>query len=633
MNGTCPAVISPAEEQAAFSDAICNLTTLRNRWTATADVSDRAKLVDEATGKLVIVKIVDPVKFDFYIDEVADVTGITKKSLRGKIGRASSFAMTTAAAANSPRKSAQSSTDAMLNACADPRPKIRLPGEGRLLSEFAIELATHLVGKDIYCRNGEIVALEDGQLIHLDAQKLRAWVERHLVCYRKCRAREQVYKVDVTMRMDDAAGVLSAPQFSERLLKLRRVNHARLPVIRADGQLQLLPEGYDLNSQTLTLPGVEYAQNMEPTAAVRVINDLLVEFNFADGERSKAVAVAGMVGLYVAHLLPERSLRPAFIFAANAEGAGKTLLVSCIVTPTLGELSTGCKSAAEEEIRKVILTAVREGRAVIFLDNLKGRLSSEALEAFLSAPVWSDRKLGVNETITADNLATVFITGNGMTVSPDIRRRALFGELHLEDERAEDRIFKRTLDLPTLLAMRPMILAALWSLVKSWDAQGRPAPTRSHSAFPSWAKIVGGIVEAAGFGCPLDTATVQAAADPDADDMRSLVKGMEGKKALSFADLVDLARSLGCFEGIIGTDETELDRKAASTLGRLLSRYDRRLVGSLRFIMDGKGHSRKYHVEALNSTWSHGQHGLLAKAKEQDIQELDGNTMQTMQTM
>ena len=438
------------------------------------------------------------------------------------------------------------------------------------------------------------------------------------------------------MRIDDANGVIVAPQFTGQLLKLRRVNHARLPVMRADGRVELLPVGYDLETQTLTLPGVEYQTDLALGDAVEIINDLLSEFCFADGERSKAVALAAMLGLYAGQLLPEKSLRPCFIFAANAEGAGKTLLVSCIVTPTLGELPTGCKPADEDEVRKVLLTTVREGRAVVFFDNLKGHLNSDAIEGFVSAPVFTGRKLGVNESITADNLATVFITGNGLTVSPDMRRRSLFVELHLEVERAEDRQFRRPLDLPALLPMRPKILAALWALVNHWNTQGRPAPRRSHSAFPSWANMVAGIVEAAGFACPLETANVTAAADQDGDDMRQLVKGMAVKgEPIPFADLVTLARGLGCFENIIGSEETD-DLKHADRMkmARLLTRYDRRLVGTHRFIVTGKGHGRKFRVEAGNQdAHSHTPHTVSPNTGKGHIRETDGKSVQSVRSV
>jgi hypothetical protein len=90
----------------------------------------------------------------------------------------------------------------------------------------------------------------------------------------------------------------------------------------------------------------------------------------------------------------------------------------------------------------------------------------------------------VSKSFCGENNVTVLITGNGCTVSPDIRRRSLFVELFMEQERAEDRKFKRILDDGEFLAMRPRILAALWALVREWDAAGRPKPSRTHTAFP-----------------------------------------------------------------------------------------------------------------------------------------------------
>lgn len=71
---------------------------------------------------------------------------------------------------------------------------------------------------------------------------------------------------------------------------------------------------------------------------------------------------------------------------------------------------------------------------------------------------------------------TVLITGNGCSVSPDIRRRSLFVELFMEEEHAEDREFKRALDDRELLVLRSDILAALWAFVREWDIAERPKP-------------------------------------------------------------------------------------------------------------------------------------------------------------
>lgn len=517
------------------------------------------------------------------------------------------------------------------------KPLIRLPCEDWLVSQFAVEVAAHVFHAQIYLRGGEVISLVDGELRPMTPRTFRTWVEQHLYTYRVRMQRALTIQVNTTMTEDVAAATLASPQFRERLLKLQRVNHTRLPVMRGDGRIELLPDGYDMPTRTLTQPGIEYQTDLAIADAVEIVNDLLSEFNFADGQRSKAVAVAMMLTLYAGQLIPEGALRPCFIVTKNAEGAGATTLVMIAVVPVLGMMPTGVKTDDDGETRKALTAAVREARQVILLDNQKARLSSAALEAFISSPQWSDRLLGENSTIAGPNLATVFATANGCTVSADMRRRSLFAELHLDVERAEDRQFRRPLDLPTLLALRTKVLAALWSMVRHWDSNGRPGPSRSHSAFSSWAQTVAGIVEAAGFGCCLETASVAVAADQDGQDMRALVNAMAGNaEPLSFSDLVTLAREQGCFESVIGNgDADELKPSARSLLGKMLGRYDRRTVGDHRFIIEGKGHKRRYRLETVApiQQGQQGQQGLSVELGKRDISKLGGNTLSHLATM
>jgi hypothetical protein len=48
----------------------------------------------------------------------------------------------------------------------------------------------------------------------------------------------------------------------------------------------------------------------------------------------------------------------------------------------------------EEELRKRLVAALREGRLVILLDNIRGQFGSAALEAFLTSELYSDREFG-----------------------------------------------------------------------------------------------------------------------------------------------------------------------------------------------------------------------------------------------
>lgn len=385
-----------------------------------------------------------------------------------------------------------SGRDSMHAAMDGNRPKIRLPGDDWLLSDTAATLGQQLRDKLLFVRNGELVTLDASELRIVTSQMFRTLVERHVVGYRKRKSKNGTFAVDVTMTDGEARGILASSQFLEKLRTVVRLNLCRLPILRGSREIELLPDGYDLASQTLTISSVSYPEDLPIVDAIEVINDLFSEFIFADKQRSKAVAVAALVGMYCPELLPEGALRPCVIITKNAEGAGATTLVRCAVVPVVGALPTGVKSADEDETRKALTAIVREGRSVVLLDNQKSRLSSAALESFLSTPTWTDRLLGVSQMFTGRNLATLFVTSNGCRVSPDMRRRSLFIELHLEAERAEDRIFRRpsTWRRCSGCVLRFSPLAGHWCGIGSRRGNRGRAERTQH--FPSGPRSSGG---------------------------------------------------------------------------------------------------------------------------------------------
>src|SRR4029077_10727928 len=101
---------------------------------------------------------------------------------------------------------------------------------------------------------------------------------------------------------------------------------------------------------------------------------------------------------------------------------------------------------------------------------------------------------------------------------------------------------------------------------------------------------------------------IRNAADTDGSDMRELVKRLGGSTPVKFDGLVAIAREHGLLERLIGS-EGDLRPSDKSAFGKLLKRYDRRIFGDRkRFVVDGKGHSRRFY--AVNEVQAaHGQHG------------------------
>jgi Bifunctional DNA primase/polymerase, N-terminal/Primase C terminal 1 (PriCT-1) len=488
---------------------------------------------------------------------------------------------------------------ALLN---DPRPKLSLPGDDILLGDYAAKFGAHMRG--LLFRHGrDVVIVEGGAMRVIGAQELRTLAEKRVICCRKRSSRDGVVEVGITMTAEEARGTLPSPQFLAALDPIKGVVSHRAPVSRSNGDIELLPLGYDAESQTMTLASVEYADNMLFDEAVSVLRSLFSEFEFADNGRSLAVAVSALISLYAQQILPPDTLRPVFIYTKNCEGAGATTAAACAIVPVLGDLPTGSQPGDNEEMRKLLTSTLREGRRVVLLDNIKTVIGGAALEAFCSATTHTDRVLGENATVTLANDVTVAGTANGATLTPDMRRRSLVCELHLSVERAEDRQFKRPLNVAVLKEMRPQILASCWALVRHWEAQGRPRPSRSHSAFPEWAATIAGVVENAGFGCPLATPETMFAPDEDGDNMRLLVAAMKTGKQYNTAELYALCRTNQIFTSLVGLHQGLMDRSQLTTMGRLLARYHNRIVGERRFMLGGVGHKRTFTAEKVgNST-------------------------------
>ena len=130
----------------------------------------------------------------------------------------------------------------------DGRIFIRLPGENRLLSEFAADLGKALANTEIYNRNGLPFVIDHltKNLKFMTAETFRTWVEDYLVCFDIDRPKDgQIFRIRRTMSVTEANTVLASPQFLKCLRCILRINQVSLPVLRMSGQIELLPAGFD----------------------------------------------------------------------------------------------------------------------------------------------------------------------------------------------------------------------------------------------------------------------------------------------------------------------------------------------------------------------------------------------------
>jgi hypothetical protein len=506
------------------------------------------------------------------------------------------------------------STRSILGIHAAGLPTVELPRKDRPISDFAHDVGSQLSGADIFQRSGIPFILNEGKtaLKEIKHRTFRTWVEDHFLCCRYVYVtpflppRQEIE----TMGVELANTVLNSPQFIQYLPVVDVVNSVSLPVMRKSNLIELLPKGYDPEAQVFTVYSVDYDKNMSLDEAVEFFDDLLAEFPFADPGRSKAVLMSCMLTLFAAGLLPDKTMRPAFIFAANAEGAGKTFLALIAVIAVTGRDTVQPLSSDEEEIRKRLLATLKSGAPVVVLDNLKGYLSSSALEGWLTAHSYEDRILGTSDNLSGEKKSTTIITGNGLTVSPDMRRRTLWIELFLEDLKAENRSIKAPLEVGDLHRLRPQVLSALWAMVREWDKAGRPEAAKTHASFIQWSKIIGGILEHAGYESPTLPPDLRHGGDTITEDFTELANhmGSPGVGSFDFMAVVRVCVYKGLFEFMLadvkdpktsGCIDVEVPPKTKSMFGKFLSKWHGRMVGPGRFVVEGKGHSRVFRVERI----------------------------------
>ncbi|MDR0532521.1 MAG: hypothetical protein LBH01_01045 [Verrucomicrobiales bacterium] len=140
-----------------------------------------------------------------------------------------------------------------------PLPKVALPGNDELLLDFAKQLLEKLKDKGLYRRDKiPVVPFRQGRRLEaMDAVAFRSWVERHVVCYRTRYDREGNPVDELrSMPRELAAAVLESWDFWPGLPEIERCHPVPMPVLRADGTLELLEPGYDAESKTLTFDGL-----------------------------------------------------------------------------------------------------------------------------------------------------------------------------------------------------------------------------------------------------------------------------------------------------------------------------------------------------------------------------------------
>jgi hypothetical protein len=519
------------------------------------------------------------------------------------------------------------------------RALIKIPSDQRELVDFCDECGKILGEKDRLFRRDRLVVVINNEQARLDMLTPSAMCSfaQHYIQFFRFKVAEndegekETQTIIKNISADTARKLLESWDMMNHLPNIRRVNPVRLPVFFGGGyvrgRIELLPAGYSDEQGIYTVPSsIAYDETMTKAQAKEILDGLLKHFPFLNN-RSRASAIAAMLTMFCANMLPRGATRPANLYIGNGPGAGKTLLAKVAVMPVAGECEARTLPG-KEETRKMLDALAMDASIYSLLDNIKTRIASAELEGYITSGTWGGRVLGATEKFRVENVTTFFLTGNQTNTSDDMSERCLFIELFIEEADNRDREIPKDEVLTeadlTQPEQRSRILSALWALVRAWDAEGRPQPKRLMQRFEDWSRVVPGIVIAAGYGDPLEKPEIACGADVERRDMHTLIKllapdpsseGEAGRiRVYAFGEIVDVIKSNGIFEeveiwqGRSQKDQWDKDGNITpagkSHFGKLLMRFNNRVFKTesgyrMKFKPEGKGDSRKYIIELV----------------------------------
>lgn len=484
-------------------------------------------------------------------------------------------------------------------------PELLLPQENlTLVTDSTNKLNKHFKNTDLFYRvaDNSVIEIIEGKMKVVTPSRLISLIEN--VCtpglnkwvdkgqgngywtFNKKTTSEQVCKI-----------ILASPDFYSKLKRIEKILSVPIPILKEDKILFPL-RGYN---QELKLYLVEDSPeltnpNMDIEEAKKILDNLFNEFCYKDNvKESKTKSILGLLTPYLRGLYNEwYSRTPIFIYFANREGAGKDYLAAIRTLVFEGKaieespISTGKRDGgSNDELRKKFLTALMDGKGFLHFANCKGYINNAVLEQFSTTTNFSDRILGKNTSASFGNDIELSLSANtGTTMTPDLGRRSILINLFLGMEDTNKRIFTRPDLHAEIIKDRGLILSALHSLVMNWFNKGMPKGTELFSSFPEWAKISGGVIEAAGYDNPLKNVKIEEAGlDQETSDMKILYEYMfdngHGDKWITKQELrhiVETAEDLS--NNVFGWLDLQ-ERSGQIKFSLLLEKYNNREFGNV----------------------------------------------------
>lgn len=314
------------------------------------------------------------------------------------------------------------------------------------------------------------------------------------------------------------------------------------------------------------------------------LEDIFIDFHFSD-EASRTNTIALIITLLIRNRIVGNC--PIFGVGALCNGSGKGLLVDLCTLVALGlQLPSTTWEDSETATKRLITTKVLSNPEAIKIDNIAKKVDSPSLASILTTDVWEDRLVLGASTICIPVQVIWILTGNKLALSGEIARRTIRININPDADELYLRSNFRHADVEKyVLDNRPKLLRSVLVIIQYWIDQGKPESDLTLGSFDRWAKIVGGILEAAGYQEFMGNVGQSYGGQQDLDRLWQdfFLKWQEtyGENPVKASALVELLQEMGIAEVLLGKGNAA---SLTKRLGRRLESWISKMVGQYRLV-------------------------------------------------
>ncbi len=299
----------------------------------------------------------------------------------------------------------------------------------------------------------------------------------------------------------DAARIITDPSWECGLSEIKR--RVEVPFMLADGTV-ISNHGYHDESGIYLLPRTGDNIVVPPVPAIiteehvlqarQILEDVTEGFMFKD-QASKTNLIAMTLTSPLRELFRSNPMVPLLTSTAPQSGSGKGTsirvpLSTCGVGPH--SLSTTAYNPDENEFEKKLVGKLLKKSTYIFLDNIRGNVSSSVLEQMLTAANYDGRTLGYSEVNSLSTLvlwvSTLQSTG---TYNRDLTRRCVPVEL-VKNYKGK---WKHKNIEAYLADKRGEMIWACFVVARKWLQDGGQISDVRLDGYGGWTEVIGGMLE------------------------------------------------------------------------------------------------------------------------------------------